>query len=101
MPGNWETKMCTEMPARKPIVTGIESRSAIQPRRKIPAARSARPTISAKAAASTEYSGELDAARIARPPAKIGVMVESAPHDRKRLLPKTANDSEPAREPKK
>jgi hypothetical protein len=34
-PGNWEMKMCAEMPARKPIVTGIERRSAIQPRRKI------------------------------------------------------------------
>ena len=37
MPGSWEIRMCAEMPARKPVVTGIESRSAIQPRRKMPA----------------------------------------------------------------
>ena len=29
--------MCAPMPARKPVVTGIERRSAIQPRRKITA----------------------------------------------------------------
>jgi len=40
-------------------------------------------------------------ASVARPPAKIGVMVESAPHDRKRLLPNIANASEPARKAKK
>ena len=51
--------------------------------------------------ASTRYSGEPETARAARPPAKIGVMVESAPHDRKRLLPNTANASEPARKAKK
>jgi hypothetical protein len=46
-------RMCAEMPARKPIVTGIERRSAIQPRRKIPPATSTTPTMSASAAAST------------------------------------------------
>src|SRR4029077_6054982 len=35
-----------------------------------------------------------------RPPAKIGVMVESAPQDRKRLFPKKANANEPARKAK-
>ena len=101
MPGSWEIRMCTEMPARKPVVTGIESRSAIQPRRKTPAKKSSNPTISASEAASTRYCGSLETARAARPPAKIGVMVESAPHDRKRLLPKKANASEPARKAKK
>ena len=50
--GNCEIKMCAEMPARKPIVTGIDNRSAIQPRRKMPDAASISPTISASAAAS-------------------------------------------------
>src|SRR6476646_3437433 len=35
-----------------------------------------------------------------RPPAKIGVIVESAPQDRKRLFPKKANANEPARKAK-
>ena len=99
--GNCEIRMWTEMPARKPIVTGIESRSAIQPRRNIPAAKSKSPTISASAAASITSSGEPAIARAARPPAKIGVMVESAPHDKKRLLPNAAKASEPARKAKK
>ena len=38
-------------------------------------------------------SGEPDAASSARPPAKIGVIVESEPHDKKRLLPNAANAS--------
>jgi hypothetical protein len=37
----------------------------------------------------------------ASPPAKIGVIVESAPHDRKRLSPKIAKASDPARNAKK
>src|SRR6202045_3254328 len=98
--GNWEMKMCAEIPARKPIVTGIERRSAIQPRRKIAPETSTRPTMSASAAASPAYSAEPDAARRVRPPAKIGVMVESAPQDRKRLFPKKANASEPPRKAK-
>ncbi len=101
MPGNCEMMMCTEMPARKPIVTGTESRSAIQPNRKTPAATSNSPTITARAAASARYSPEPDAASIASPPAKIGVMVESAPQDRKRLLPNAANANEPAQNAKK
>src|ERR1700738_2357855 len=35
-----------------------------------------------------------------RPPAKIGVIVESAPQDRKRLFPKKANANEPPRKAK-
>ncbi len=99
--GNCEMTICTEMPARKPVVTGIDSRSAIQPRRKIPAATRKTPTISASAAASIRYSGEPAAAIKARPPAKIGVIVESAPHDRYRLPPKAAKASEPARKANK
>ncbi len=89
-----------EMPARKPTVTGIDSKSAIQPRRKMPPATSTRPTMSASAPASAAYSGEPATASNARPPAKIGVMVESAPLDSKRLLPKTAKASDPARNAK-
>ena len=44
-PGNCEITMCAAMPARKPVVTGIDRRSAIQPSRKTPAATSSRPTI--------------------------------------------------------
>ena len=47
-------RMCAEIPARKPIVTGIDNRSAIQPRRKMPAADNISPTISASAAASVK-----------------------------------------------
>jgi len=36
------------MPARKPVVTGTDKRSAIEPRRKRPPATSATPTIRAK-----------------------------------------------------
>ena len=54
----------------------------------------------ASAAASTAYSAEPDAARRVRPPAKIGVMVELAPQDRKRLFPKKANANEPPRKAK-
>ena len=35
------------------------------------------------------------------PAAKLGVIVESAPHDRKRLSPKIAKASDPARNAKK
>src|SRR5207244_11575268 len=42
-----------------------------------------------------------DAAIKTSPPAKIGVMVESAPQDRKRLLPSAANPSDPAMKAKK
>ena len=100
MAGNCEIRMCTEMPARKPTVTGTDSRSAIQPRRKIPPTTSTTPTMSASTPASTAYSGEPDTASKARPPAKIGVMVESAPLDSERLLPKMAKASEPARNAK-
>src|SRR5579863_216733 len=94
--GNCEIRMWAEIPARKPTVTGTESRSATQPSRKIPAARRKSPTMSASAAASVRLSGEPAAARAARPPAKIGVIVESAPEDKKRLLPNAAKASEPA-----
>ena len=51
-PGICETRMCTEMPARKPIVTGVDSRLAIQPsRNRLPMMRIT-PTISASATAS-------------------------------------------------
>ena len=50
--GNCEIRMWTEMPARKPTVTGIDNKSAIQPRRKMPPITSTRPTISASTAAS-------------------------------------------------
>ena len=88
------------MPARKPTVTGTDSRSAIQPRRKMPPTTSTTPTMSASTPASAAYSGEPDTASKARPPAKIGVMVESAPLDSERLLPKMAKASEPARNAK-
>ena len=94
--GICETRMCTEIPARKPTVTGTDSRLAIPPRRNIPPAISITPTINASAMASAWYSGEPAAAKSASPPAKIGVMVESAPHDRKRLAPNIAKPSDPA-----
>ena len=51
-PGNCDTRMCTEMPARKPTVTGVDSRLAIQPRRNRPPTIRITPTISASATAS-------------------------------------------------
>ena len=50
--GICETRMCTEMPARKPTVTGMDKRLAIPPRRKTPLAISNTPTINASAMAS-------------------------------------------------
>ena len=49
--GAWEATMWTAMPARKPVVTGIESRSAMKPSRKTPTRTRMRPTPSASAAA--------------------------------------------------
>ena len=49
--GSCETAMCTAMPARKPKVTGAESRLPIQPVRKMPAAATMIPTIRASPAA--------------------------------------------------
>ena len=37
-PGNCDTRMCTEMPARKPTVTGTDSRFAMPPSLKMPLA---------------------------------------------------------------
>jgi hypothetical protein len=46
--GNSPTMMWTEMPARKPVVTGIESRVASQPARSRPTATRTMPTRRAK-----------------------------------------------------
>jgi hypothetical protein len=51
-PGSCDTRMCTEMPARKPTVTGTDNRLAMPPRRKMLLAISMTPTISASAIAS-------------------------------------------------
>ncbi len=100
-PGNCDTRMCTEIPARKPTVTGTDSRLAIQPmRNRLPRIRIT-PTISASATASAWYSGDPLAAISSRPPAKIGVMVESAPQDRKRLAPNMAKPIDPTMKAKK
>jgi hypothetical protein len=50
-PGNCETMMWTEMPARKPTMTGTDSRLAMPPSRKAPPASIIAPTISASAIA--------------------------------------------------
>ncbi|MGY4292706.1 hypothetical protein ACVWXN_000801 [Bradyrhizobium sp. i1.4.4] len=51
-PGSCETMMWTEMPARKPTITGTDRRLAMPPRRKAPLASIIAPTISASAIAS-------------------------------------------------
>ena len=94
--GACERTMWPAMPVRKPVVTGIDRRSATQPSRNSPAATRTRPTINASVAASDAYCGEPAAARSARPPAKIGAIVESAPTDITRLDPNTAKPSAPA-----
>ena len=99
--GNCETMMCTAMPARKPTVTGTDNRFAMPPSRKPPASTSRTPTSRASAAARLPYSGVPVAASKAKPAAKIGVIVESAPQDRKRLAPNRAKPSEPAMKAKK
>jgi hypothetical protein len=50
--------MWMEMPARKPTVTGVDSRLATQPMRKRLARMRIAPTINASATASDWYSGE-------------------------------------------
>ena len=51
-PGNCDTMMCTEMPSRKPTVTGTDNKLAMPPSLNRPPATSIRPTISASAIAS-------------------------------------------------
>ena len=51
-PGICDTTMCTEMPARKPTVTGVDNKLAMPPRRNTPLAVSITPTIKASATAS-------------------------------------------------
>ncbi len=63
-----------EMPARKPVTTGVESRSATQPsRNRLPSARST-PTIRASSGAVVPRLTP-PAASVARVLAKIGVIV--------------------------
>ena len=97
------------MPARKPVVTGIESRSATKPSRKTPA------RDEDEADAQRERGGRRGIVRAARrppgsasAPAKIGAIVESAPTDipgsrrtaRSRPRPRSARESRsPARTP--
>ena len=51
-PGNCDTMMWTEMPARKPTMTGTDKRLAMPPSRNAPPASIIAPTISASAIAS-------------------------------------------------
>ncbi len=50
--GSCPTMMCTEIAAKKPTVTGIESKSAIQPALAIPTTINTIPTASARRLAS-------------------------------------------------
>ena len=47
MAGIWRTTISTAIPARIPVITGVERKSAIHPSRKAPTAISAPPTIMA------------------------------------------------------
>ena len=47
MSGSWPMTIVTPMPARKPVVTGVESRSAIQPILSRPTTIRMAPTINA------------------------------------------------------
>jgi hypothetical protein len=78
------------MPARKPVITGVDSRFAIRPSLRVPPASSIAPTSKARVVAADPIVAELPAARAASVPANIGVMVESAPAVRARLAPKAA-----------
>src|SRR5262249_20857577 len=97
--GSCDTTICTATPARKPVMTGVDSRWAIQPSLSSPATRSRPPTGSARARAAAGGGAAAPgppgraapaAARVASIPAKIGVMVESAPAVSTRLAPKAA-----------
>ena len=79
--GNCPTTMCTAMPAKNPVMTGIDSRSAIQPARRMPAAISSTPLNSATSATNCGYCADPLATSAAILPAKIGATVESAPTD--------------------
>src|SRR5260370_1456773 len=94
--GAWERAIWPDMPARNPVVTGIDRRSAIQPSRNSPLTMRIAPTRRARIAAKAAYSGAPLAASRARPPAKMGVIVESAPIDIARLAPKMAKPTAPA-----
>ena len=84
------------MPARNPVATGIDSRSAIQPSRSGRVSTRITPVSSASAAAAEPYCGLPATAMLARVAAMIGAMVESAPTDAKRLRPKMAKAIVPA-----
>jgi len=66
-----------------------------------PAATTIAPTIRLSVAARAMYCGPPAAATRARAPTKIGVMVESAPNDIRRLDPKTRKAKVPAMKAKK
>ena len=80
----------TAMPARKPVITGVNRRFATQPSLRIPPASSITPTSKASVVAADPIVVELPVARAASVPANIGVMVESAPAVRTRLAPRAA-----------
>lgn len=77
---------------------GVDKKSAIHPRRRIPTSATNTPTTTTTASNPTRatYRGEPVEARRATPTANNGAMVESAPIDSCGLEPSSANTTVPA-----
>ncbi len=93
--GSCRTKISTAIPARIPVTTGVEMKSAIHPSLSRPASSRMTPTATAMHATRCWYCGVPAAATATTPVATTGAIVESAPTDICRLAPKTAIISDP------
>ena len=92
--------MCAEMPARKPIGHRYREEIGDPAETENSAGDEHETDHERQRGGERRVLGRAGRGQERRPPAKIGVMVESAPQDRKRLFPKKANANEPARKAK-
>ncbi len=99
--GACETRIWPAMPMRKPVITGMDKRSAMKPNLSAPPQMRMSPTMRLSAAAAAAYWAGPAAASTASAPAKMGAIVESAPTESRRLAPKRAKPIAPARRAKK
>ena len=88
--------MITAIPARKPVMMGADSSSAIHPSRASHTSATSAPTITARIPTRSWYPRVPLAAKLATPTANRGAIVESAPTDMRGLEPSSANRTVPA-----
>ena len=90
MAGIWRTTISTAIPARIPVITGVDRNSAIHPSRKAPTAISDRADQQGGEGHGQAVARAPHDATAATPVASTGAMVESAPTDRWRFVPSRA-----------